>query len=77
MSIPSGTSERSLQLVADGDEAGFEVIGVPEVFPLPVQDLQETLPDGAAADQADLVFHGPYPPILSDPRSILGIPMIA
>ena len=56
-----GDEERALELVADGDEADLEVVGVPQVFALRFQDLEEPLPHRSAADQTDLVFHGSLP----------------
>ncbi len=56
-----GDEERALELVADRDEPGLEVVSVPQVFALRFQDLEEPLPHRSAADQTDLVFHGSHP----------------
>ncbi|MCK7541471.1 MAG: hypothetical protein MZV63_66600 [Marinilabiliales bacterium] len=52
-----GDEERALELVGDGHDPGLEAEGVAEVGFLVVQDLEQPLADGAAADERELVFH--------------------
>jgi hypothetical protein len=61
-----GSEERALELVGDGHDPGLEAEGVAEMILLLVQDLEQALADGAAADESDLVFHGSPPRSMRD-----------